>query len=55
MSENNFRNLGGVAETLLLPLHIRVMETRRPEALIKDEKAVELVRQMNYDFSRIAH
>jgi methyltransferase (TIGR00027 family) len=53
MSESTWQNLGGVAETLLITLYIRAMESQRPDALIKDEKAVALVTQMDYDFSRI--
>lgn len=53
MSENNNPNLDGVAETLLITLYIRAMESQRPDALLKDEKAVALVTQMDYDFSRI--
>jgi O-methyltransferase involved in polyketide biosynthesis len=45
-------NLNGVAETLLITLYIRALESQRPDALLKDEKAVALVKQMNYDFSR---
>ena len=32
---------------------MRAMETQRPDALIKDEKAVELVTRMGHDFDRI--
>jgi len=53
MSENPLQSLSDVAETLLIPLYIRAIESQRPDALIKDEKAVALVRQMDYDFSRI--
>ena len=53
MSETNNINLSGVAETLLITLYIRAMESQRPDALIKDEKAVALVTQMGYDFSQI--
>jgi len=53
MSETTNLNLSGVAETLLITLNIRAMESQRPDALIKDEKAVALVTQMGYDFSRI--
>jgi methyltransferase (TIGR00027 family) len=49
--ENN--TLSGVAETLFIPLYIRANETRRPDALLKDEKAVALVEQGAYDFTRI--
>jgi O-methyltransferase involved in polyketide biosynthesis len=53
MPENTNQNLSGVAETLLIPLCIRAIESQRPDALIKDEKAVALVQQMNADFPRI--
>jgi len=52
MSEITDQNLSGVAETLLITLYIRAMESQRPDALLKDEKAVALVTQMSYDFSR---
>ncbi len=51
MSEVTNHNLDGVAETLLLPLYIRAMESVRPDALIKDDKAVALVEQIRYDSS----
>ncbi len=48
MSEIANQNLSGVSETLLLPLYIRAMESQRPDALIKDDKAVAfLERQWN--------
>ena len=53
------QDLSDVSETLLMTLYIRAMESQRPDALIKDEKAVELVTQMTadgyirYDFGRI--
>ena len=40
MSEANGPNLGGVPETLLIPLCYRAIETQRPNALIEDERAV---------------
>ncbi len=43
MSETKSQLLSGVPETLLLTLYIRAMESQRPDALIKDEKAVALV------------
>lgn len=51
--ETKSKMLSGVTETLLVTLYLRAMELQRPDALIKDEKAVELVNKMNYDFSRI--
>ncbi len=47
------QTLGGVAETLLITLYVRAKESQRPDALLKDEKAVALVKQMDYDFERI--
>ncbi len=51
MSEITDHNLGGVAETLLLPLYIRAIESQRPDALIKDDKVVALFEQIRYDSS----
>jgi len=45
------QSLSGVAETLLITLYLRAMESQRPDALIKDEKVVALVTQMSYDFA----
>jgi O-methyltransferase involved in polyketide biosynthesis len=53
VSKTTNQKLSGVTETLLITLYLRAMESQRPDALIKDEKAVELVNKMNYDFSRI--
>jgi O-methyltransferase involved in polyketide biosynthesis len=53
MSETINQDLSGVAETLLIPLYNRAMESQRPDAMLKDEKAVALVTQMSYDFDRV--
>lgn len=53
MAETTNQGLSDVAETLLMTLYIRAMESQRPDALIKDEKAVALVTSMSYDFDRI--
>lgn len=53
MSESKSLTLGGVPETLLIPLYNRAMESQRPDAMVKDDKAVELVTKMPLDFSRI--
>jgi O-methyltransferase involved in polyketide biosynthesis len=44
-----YQDLSGVPETLLILLCYRAIETQRPDALIKDEKAVELVKQLSSD------
>jgi len=53
VSETESQTLSGVSETLLITLYLRAMESQRPDALIKDEKAVALVRRMSYDFDRV--
>jgi len=59
MSEIESQTLSGVSETYLAPLYWKAMESQRPDALIKDEKAVALVTQMmadghiRYDFDRV--
>jgi O-methyltransferase involved in polyketide biosynthesis len=53
MSETKSLTLSGVPETLLIPLYNRAMESQRPDAMVKDEKAVELVTKMPLDFSLV--
>jgi len=57
MSRTLEQDLSGVPETLLITLYLRAMETQRPDALIKDEKAEELFRKIGdeglYDFNRM--
>ncbi len=57
MPKTTSQDLSGVSETLLITLYIRAMESQRPDALIKDEKAVALVRKIGgdglYDFNRM--
>ena len=57
MPETLEQDLSGVSETLLLTLHIRAMESQRPDALIRDETAEKLLRKIGddklYDFSRM--
>ena len=52
-AETVSQELSGVAETLLITLYMRAMESQRPDALIKDEKAVALVTQKSCDFTRV--
>jgi len=53
MPETKPERLSGVAETLLIPLYMRALESQRPDALIRDEKAVALVTQSGLDFSQV--
>jgi methyltransferase (TIGR00027 family) len=45
--------LDGVPETMLATVYIRALETQRPDALLKDEKALELVHRFGSAFERI--
>ncbi len=53
MVENALPQLDNVPETMLATLYIRALETERPDALLKDEKAVALVRRFAPAFERI--
>jgi O-methyltransferase involved in polyketide biosynthesis len=52
MTEIAHPNLSGVSETLLITLYIRAMESQRPDALIKDERAEALIRQLDQETLR---
>ncbi len=53
MSKIDVRNLSGVAETLLSPLIFRAAESRRPDAILCDPQAVEIVKRIEYDPDRV--
>ena len=44
-------NVTGVPETMVQTLYARAKETKKQNAKIKDEIAVELVKKLDYDFS----
>jgi O-methyltransferase involved in polyketide biosynthesis len=50
--KNEFESLRGIAKTSLFPLYLRAIESQRHDAIIKDDRAVALIRQIHYDFSR---
>ena len=45
-------NVTGVPETMIQTLYARAKETKKQNAKIKDEIAVELVEKLDYDFSK---
>ena len=47
-TQSNYR-LSSVYESLLLPLYIRAQETARPDAILKDDWAVELIGKLNLE------
>jgi O-methyltransferase involved in polyketide biosynthesis len=53
MTEKISPTLTGVPETLLIPLYYRAQESQRPDAMLNDTKAEEIIRKLDYDFSRI--
>jgi O-methyltransferase involved in polyketide biosynthesis len=57
MSEIKPQTLSGVPETLLIPLFYRAIETQRPDAMLKDEKAAALLkpfRVIHFQFGKAA-
>lgn len=44
-------NLQGLPETLLIPLWCRARETQKPDALLRDPKAVQILEQLECDFT----
>ncbi|MBW6409659.1 class I SAM-dependent methyltransferase [Clostridium weizhouense] len=43
--------LAGVPETMLIPIWARAQETKRSDSIIKDFKALDIVKGIDYDFS----
>jgi O-methyltransferase involved in polyketide biosynthesis len=52
MPEKILQSLGGVSETLLIPLYVRAKESQQPDAMIGDDRAVAMVNQIECDFSK---
>lgn len=46
--------LSGIPETMLIALWARAAETETDNPIIRDDKAVEMVSQIDYDFSKFA-
>jgi len=53
MPEKVLQSLEGVSETLLMTLYVRARESQRTNGMIKDEKAVAMVNQIDCDFSHL--
>ncbi len=53
-SDLTIQELSGVAESLILPLYIRAIETGHPDAILRDERAVELVQKMGITASNFS-
>ena len=46
------KKLSGVPETMLIPLCCKARETEMPNGIIEDGKSLEIIAQIDYDFSR---
>lgn len=46
--------LSGVTETLLIPLWARAMETQMANPIVRDQEALRILKQLDYDFSKFA-
>ena len=44
--------LSGVPETMLITLWAKAVETARPDAILRDPKAVEMMQKIDYDFTK---
>jgi O-methyltransferase involved in polyketide biosynthesis len=53
MPTSSINNLDEVSQTLLIPLYFRALESQRPDALVRDPQAVEIVSRLDYDFSDV--
>jgi O-methyltransferase involved in polyketide biosynthesis len=53
MLEKSHPDLSGVSETLLITLYTRAVESQRPDAMLKDDRAVAIVKQMDFNFTRL--
>ena len=46
------KQLNGVAETLMITLYARYIETQRADSLFQDPKAIEIAKNTDYDFEK---
>lgn len=52
MTDKIVNRLTDVPETMLITLWAKATETKRPDALLRDEKAAEIIQRIDYDFSK---
>ena len=53
MPEKIVQSLNGISETLLMTLYARARQSRLPDGMLKDDRAVAMVNQIAGDFSRL--
>lgn len=49
------QKLEGITETMLIPLWVRAVETQLENPIIRDEMAVEMMGEIDYDFEEFEH
>ena len=42
--------LEGVSETMIQTLYARVSESQKEQTYLKDQKAIDIIKQLDYDF-----
>ncbi len=52
MTKHKFESQDKVAATLLFALYLRALEASQPDPLLRDERAIRLIEEIDYDFSR---
>ncbi len=52
MEQKIGQNLKGIPETSLIPLWARAVEARCPRPIITDDKSIEMMERIDYDFSK---
>ena len=53
MNDRLSTSLGDIQKTLILPLWGRAVETKKPEPLLVDEIAAQVIQKIDYDFSEV--
>jgi O-methyltransferase involved in polyketide biosynthesis len=52
MEQKIGQSLKGIPETLLIPLWARAVEAKQPRPIITDEKSIEMMERIDYNFSK---
>lgn len=50
-TERKSFTLGNIQTTLLIPLYARAIETQKEDGILEDDKAIEIVKSMDFNFS----
>lgn len=48
----NIKELKGISETLLITVYLRNLETQRKNGIIRDNKSVEIIHKIDYDYEK---